>query len=67
MGWSSGSELGTGLWVEIRENIRPDKLEETARAFIDSLEDMDCDTVGECEQLVIDAGLEAEYWPEEDE
>jgi hypothetical protein len=67
MGWASGSDIGTGFWEEIRENIIPEKLEETARALINALEDQDCDTIYECEQLVIDAGLEEEYWPDDEE
>lgn len=67
MGWASGSDIGTGFWEEVRENVKPEKLEETARALISALEDQDCDTIYECEQLVIDAGLEAEYWPDEED
>lgn len=67
MGWASGSDIGIDFWEEIRENVKPEFLEETARALINALEDQDCDTIYECEQLVIDAGLEEEYWPDEDE
>lgn len=67
MGWASGSEVGDTIWDGIRGFIPAGNREEAARIVIDALESQDCDTIYECEQLVIDAGLEAEYWPDEDE
>ena len=67
MGWSGGSDLGADFWESVRKNVEPEKRQETAVALINALEALDCDTIYECEQLVKDAGLEAEYWPDEDE
>lgn len=67
MGWASGSDVGNQIWNNIRDFISIDDREEAARIIIDVLEGEDCDTVYECEQLVKDAGLEDEYWPENEE
>ncbi len=67
MGWASGSEVGDDIWNGIRDLILPENRQEAARVVIDALEDADCDTIYECEQLVKDAGLEDKYWPEEEE
>jgi hypothetical protein len=67
VGWAGGSEVGDQIWNNIRGFIPEGSREEAARIVINALEDQDCDTIYECEQLVIDAGLEDEYWPEEGE
>lgn len=67
MGWASGSDIGDSFWNKVRDYIPDENKEFVARELINALEDQDCDTIYECEQLVIDAGLEDEYWPEEDE
>lgn len=67
MGWASGSEVGDNIWDGIRDLIPEENRQEAARVVINALEDQDCDTIGECENLVIDAGLQKEYWPDEDE
>lgn len=67
MGWASGSELAELTWAAVREHIPTEKREKIAREFIELYEDMDCDTIDECEQLVKDSGLEAEYWPDEED
>lgn len=66
MGWASGSEVGDDIWSGIRELILPENRQEAARTVINALEAADCDTIYECEQLVKDAGLEKEYWPDEE-
>lgn len=67
MGWASGTEVGNRIWDNIRELVPEEHRQEAARVIIDALEDQDCDTIYECENLVKDAGLEDEYWPDEDE
>lgn len=67
MGWASGSEVGDTIWNGIRGFIPEGNREEAAKIVIDALEDQDCDTIYECEQLVKDAKLESEYWPEEED
>lgn len=67
MGWAGGSEVGDTIWGGIRDLIPEEHRAEAAKVVIDALEAEDCDTIYECEQLVIDAGLENEYWPDEDE
>lgn len=66
MGWASGSGLAAETWELVREYIPEDKRKEVASKFIDEFEDMDCDTIYECEQLVEDAGLQSKYFDEED-
>lgn len=67
MGWAGGSTVGDQVWNNIRGFIPEGNRKEAARIVIDALEDQDCDTIYECELLVIDAELEDEYWPKEDE
>lgn len=67
MGWASGSEIGNEIWNPIRNFIAEGNRAEAAKIVIDALESRDCDTIHECEQLVKDAGLEAEYWSEEED
>lgn len=67
MGWAGGSEVGDSIWLNIRHLIKEEDREEAARVIINALEAEDCDTVYECEQLVIDAGLESEYFPEDED
>ena len=66
MGWSGGSEIGTSFWESVRECIPIKDREFVAKELINALEEQDCDTVYECEQLVTDAGLEDEYFGEEE-
>lgn len=68
MGWASGSELAERVWDDVRTCI-PSEIDRrtAAKRVIEAFEDMDCDTIGECEQLVKDAGLEAEYWPDDED
>ena len=62
MGWASGSSLLIDVWNEVREFIPEEKRQVVARNVIDRFADMDCDTIGEAETIVIDAGLEDKYW-----
>lgn len=64
MGWASGSELAETTWDLVREHIPARKRKQVARDFIDAFEQADCDTMDECDQLVVDAGLENQYWPD---
>lgn len=66
MGWAGGSEVGSSFWNEVRGYIPEGNREVVARELINALEDQDCDTIYECEQLVKDAGLEDEYWGEDE-
>lgn len=59
MGWSSGSELAEEVWDMFRGLIRKDK-KKYAKRLIELFENMDCDTIYECEQLCKDAGVEQE-------
>ena len=67
MGWASGSGLAESTWEIVREYVPSKNLKSVARQFISEFEEMDCDTIYECEQLVIDAGLQDEYWPEDED
>ncbi len=67
MGWASGSEVGDDIWSGIRDLILHENRAEAAKVIINALEDADCDTIYECEQLVKDAGLEKEYFGDEEE
>lgn len=67
MGWASGSEVGDDIWNGIRGFIPEGNRAEAAKIVIDALEAQDCDTIYECETLVKDAGLESEYWPDEED
>lgn len=62
MGWASGSELAERVWGEVREFIPDDKRKNVANEIIDAFEDMDCDTIDECEQLVKDAERPEYCW-----
>lgn len=57
MGWAGGSELATELWDLVREYIPASKKKKIARKFVDAFENEDCDTMGECEDLLEDAGI----------
>ena len=61
MGWSGGTELGGDFWSSVRDLIPEEHRKTVATKLIRVLENQDCDTVYELEQLVIDAGLEEEY------
>ncbi len=65
MGWAGGSEVAHNIWSGIRKYVPEEHREKVARVIIDALEDQDCDTIYECEQLVKDAKLEDEYFGEE--
>ena len=67
MGWSGGSEVGDSIWNGIRDFIPQENREQAARIVIDALESQDCDTIYECEKLVEDAGLQEEYWPDDED
>jgi len=55
MGWARGSELAEVVWNLVRDYIPVDRRPKIARRFIDHFEDMDCDTIDECETLCADA------------
>jgi len=55
MGWAKGSELAEVVWDLVRDFIPADRRAGIARRFIDHFEDMDCDTIDECETLCADA------------
>lgn len=65
MGWASGSELAESTWLLVRNYIPANMLDVVARNFIAEFENLDCDTMNECEQLIKDAKLEKEYWAED--
>jgi hypothetical protein len=56
MGWASGSELAENVWAAVRKDIPITRRHQVARHIIDLFEDMDCDTIDECQQLCKDAG-----------
>lgn len=58
MGWAGGSEIATNLWKLVRRDVPVKKRKKVARKFIEEFENNDCDTMGECEQLVKDAGID---------
>lgn len=61
MGWASGSELAEEIWKMMRPLTMPGKeRKKCAKKLVDLFEDMDCDTMYECEQLCEDAGIEPE-------
>jgi hypothetical protein len=65
MGWASGSSLAIELWDDIRCHIASGQdRREVSRKFIKHFQDHDCDTMGECEQLVNDAEMQDEFWSE---
>lgn len=55
MGWGSGSELAEGLWDDLRPLIPKKHRKKAALAVIEAVENHDCDTIQECEQLCKDA------------
>lgn len=55
MGWGSGSELAEDLWTEIRSYINKKDHMIVAKKVIKLFENMDCDTLDECEELQIAA------------
>lgn len=55
MGWARGSELAEVVWDLVRDYISIGSRPRIARRFIDHFEDMDCDTIDECETLCADA------------
>jgi len=64
MGWSRGSALAGELWDEVRDFIPEEKRQVVAEKIIKAFQDYDCDTLGEAETLVRDAGLESEFYDE---
>lgn len=54
MGWASGSRLAEEIWNNFRRYIPEEKLKLEAEKFVALFEDMDCDTLDECEQLMSD-------------
>lgn len=62
MGWASGSQLAEETWDLVRNYIPAKNLKSIANQFIDKFEDMDCDTMDECEQLMIDADRPETCW-----
>jgi len=60
MGWASGSELAENLWDNLRPLIPAKNRKKAAKAVIAAVQDHDCDTVHECEQLCKDAGVKLE-------
>lgn len=62
MGWASGSSLAEEVWDAVRPKLRNTDRKEVANAIIDAFEDMDCDTMDECEQLMEDAERPEYCW-----
>lgn len=62
MGWASGSELAERVWGDVRKYIPDTERQAVANNVIDAFEDMDCDTMEECEQLMQDADRETYCW-----
>jgi hypothetical protein len=55
MGWADGSELAEDVWNLFRDFVPTKSQERVASELIDLFENMDCDTIEECEQLCQDA------------
>ena len=51
MGWASGSQLAYEIWDLVKDEIPEDKKQKIASGIIKAFEGMDCDTLGECEEL----------------
>ena len=65
MGWASGSEVAFRMIRAIMENVPDDDARQALyEELIDSLEDMDCDTLCEC--VGIDPVFD-QFFPEEEE
>jgi len=64
MGWASGSELAESVWSLVRDHIPQRRRKEVALDLIDLFENMDCDTIEECEELCRDA--ERPTWRDEE-
>ena len=61
MGWSGGSELAESVWAMFRKYVPENERRKCARKLISLFEDMDCDTMEECEKLYYeDAGYKEE-------
>lgn len=56
MGWAEGSELAQEIWNFIRKDINPDRKKKFAIKLIDMMEDRDCDTMYECDEIQKAAG-----------
>lgn len=61
MGWASGSSLAEDIWDLIKNDLKPKQRKIIASGLIDLFEDMDCDTIDECEELCRDAGRIHDY------
>ena len=62
MGWASGSSLAEEVWDVTRPYVRDQDRKNVANAIIDAFENMDCDTMDECEQLMDDAERPETCW-----
>lgn len=51
MGWSGGSYVAEQVWDLIKDFIPKNKKKKVAREIIDIMEDQDCDTIDEAEEL----------------
>lgn len=56
MGWSGGSILAEQIWDLVRPYISADDRKKIAKKMVKLFESEDCDTIYECEQLMLDAG-----------
>lgn len=51
MGWASGSRLAGEIWDLVKDEIPESDRRSIALGIIKAFEDMDCDTIDECEEL----------------
>ena len=51
MGWCSGSELASEVWDLFVDYVPADKKEVVAHKLVRMFEEMDCDTMYECDEL----------------
>lgn len=63
MGWANGSQLAEKVWALVRAYIPKGGRKQVARKLIGLFENMDCDTIDECEQLCQDAARKT--WQDE--
>lgn len=65
MGWASGSYLAEEIWTEVRDFIPEDKCQKVARYIHDKFCDHDADDWDGNSQLEIDAGVNQDWNPDE--
>lgn len=62
MGWARGSILAEEVWDAVRPKLKESDRKNVANKIIDAFENMDCDTMDECEQLMDDARRPVRCW-----